>query len=218
MAEIRLRIAEAERRLPAVCLCCGDDAAVTKQKTVTWLPPWTFVVLLTAGPLIFGIVALCVTKRVKLQAPLCERHQYHWLWRTLVITFTLLLLIPIGVGTILLQAEADRAPAGHLIRDLGGIACIASIGYLVAWVIMLMILQHTAVRAKEITDRDLVLQGVSASFVDAMEEWDRERRERRQRAAADEDSDEERLPPSRAARDTGIVDRRRRIEREEDDD
>jgi hypothetical protein len=85
MAVIRLEGRGNEQYdLPEVCMKCGAPAAVRKRKTFSWYPPWVALLLL-AGLLPFIIVALILTKRRTVDAPLCEDHTNHWLWRGLVL-------------------------------------------------------------------------------------------------------------------------------------
>jgi hypothetical protein len=78
------------KNLPDVCLRCGAPATLHKSKTFSWHPPWVYV-LLIAGLLPFAIVAIVLTKRRRVEAPLCEQHKHHWLIRQLLILPTFLL-------------------------------------------------------------------------------------------------------------------------------
>ena len=73
MAELRLNSREANGGLPPVCMRCGDRAHAEKMKLFTWYPPWVNV-LLIFGVLPAAIAAFCLTKRMTVHAPLCERH------------------------------------------------------------------------------------------------------------------------------------------------
>jgi len=86
MAEIRLSLREANGDLPKVCLVCGRDNELVKKKTFAWQPPWVWVALLL-GVLPFAIIALILTKRATVQAPLCKEHRFHWDGRILGIFF-----------------------------------------------------------------------------------------------------------------------------------
>jgi hypothetical protein len=65
MAEIRLDREEADGGLPDICMCCGEEATVTKTKKMSWCPPWVGVLFL-AGLLPYIIVMLIMTKRARL--------------------------------------------------------------------------------------------------------------------------------------------------------
>ena len=221
MAEIRLRIAEAERKLPRVCVCCGDEATLTKPKKMSWHPQWLFVLVLFGliGIIVYAILAATMSKRVLLQTPLCERHRYHWTARSMAIGISFLLLIPVFVGAIVMSFMSDVR--GGWAETLVGPLWLTVLALFVGWLIFMVVVQQTAVRTKEITDREIVLQGVSAEFVEAMADWDRERRERRRREREYEDEDEEEAPApvKKASSATEVQDKtRRRTRRDEDDE
>jgi len=184
---VRLTRREArDGRLPRVCLVCGARASGCKSKVMSWHPPWVYILLL-AGVLPFPIVALVMQKRMRVEAPLCRRHQNHWLVRTLTIVLSLVGGIVIGCGLLMFASQrAGRA-------DNTGLICIgiALLGGL--WLLLVAILSLTAVRPQEITDDSITLTGVSDEFIDAMEEFDEDEID-------DEDDDDRprrrRRPPS----------------------
>jgi uncharacterized membrane protein len=173
--------------------------------------------LMFGGPLIFAIVALIVTKRARVQAPLCEHHRHHWLARSMAAGIGFVLLIPVFIGAIAMTAMSDVR--GGLAETLTAPLWFTLVGLLVGWIVLLVVMQSTAVRAKEITDRELVLQGVSAEFVEAMADRDRERRERRERRRSDYDEDEEApTPAAKAPSPTEVQDKARRKRLADEDD
>ena len=150
--------------LPEVCMQCGAPATLRKSKTFSWFPQWVWVLLFVCNVVIFAIVAMIMTKRRSVQVPLCEEHKNHWVWRQLVVVGSLLGLLAVGVASVaVLDNEGGNDP-------FGGILCAGSLILLVAWVIMAVIVQSTSIRAKEITDRGIVLSGVSPEFIKAYEE------------------------------------------------
>ena len=191
MAQVRLRRYEiTEKLLPPVCLKCGAQAEVTKAKTFSWHPPWVgFLILM--GLLPYAIVAICLTKRMKVYALLCHQHQRHWLWRALYIYLGLVFFLVLGCGGIFLLTSMEQRRGAN--NDFAGFFFLVTLLAFLAWFISVIIVQHLAIRPTEITDRDITLTNVSPYFADAVEE---ERYNRRQ---------EERRP------------RRRRLEREYDD-
>ena len=205
MAEIRLRLREADGRLPMVCMCCGEPATVTKTKKMSWCPPWVGV-LIVAGLLPYAIVASILTKRARVQGPLCEQHKGHWLYRLLILWLTLAVVGFVGLVAIIAVASLPR----HLSDSLGPFICIGSVGLFVVWLIGIIIMQYTAIRPKEITDRDILLTGVCDSFVEAVEDADRAgdvaRRKRRARLEDDYDYDDDEPKPKKARRSDAIHD------------
>jgi hypothetical protein len=154
--------------LPDLCMKCGAPAAVRKQKTFSWFPPWVWILLLVCGLVPFAIVAMILTKRRTISVPLCEQHKNHWMWRTLVVVGGFFALIILGIAAM--SATTDNPRGGD---DLvGGLLCGASLVGLVIWLIAAVILQATSIRASEITDRSMTLTGVSDIFIEAFEqEW-----------------------------------------------
>jgi hypothetical protein len=169
MAEIRLDLQEAEADLPPVCIFCGEPATVVKTKKLLWWPRWTYLLLLV-HPFLWGIVALIVSKRACLQAPFCERHQYHWHNRSLLIW---------GVGLVLVLTAAAGFIAGNVLLDpkfddlLSVVAYVSGMALIFLWIVGIAIVQTTTIRPRVITKTEIVLKGVSEAFVEALQERDR---------------------------------------------
>ena len=194
MARIRLLVREADGELPMVCMRCGEPATVVKTKNMAWCPPWVPVLIL-AGVIVYIIVAIILTKRARLQAPLCDEHKGHWLYRQLIIWGTFLPLLVIGIAAVVGISNAPNQVRNILCPFFG----IGGLVALIAGVVLLAVAQSTAIRPKEITDREILLEGVADEFVQAVEEMDRDRRARRRvrrgRWEDDWESDEEPAPP-----------------------
>jgi hypothetical protein len=170
MASVKLRNPNFyDDALPDVCMKCGAQAVVYKAKTFSWHPGWVYL-LVFVGLLPAVIVALILTKRVRLRVPLCERDRNHWLWRTggLLASFLALVIL----GCLAATALVEQGPRGGRAGDLFGFVCIAVVGGLVAWVIAAAVVSATTIRATEITDRSITLAGVSRAFADAYYEGD----------------------------------------------
>ena len=186
MAEIRLRLREANGGLPDVCMCCGEPSTVLKSKNMSWCPPWVLVLIL-AGLLPYAIVATILTRRATIQAPLCDQHKGHWFKRTMWNVGTFFLFAAICGGMFFLGvALGDNGRQGDTFM---GIACGLSALLGVTWLIILIVAQYTAIRPKEITDKDIPLTNVAKEFVDAVDEQDREDRPRRRRDSRDDGED-----------------------------
>src|SRR5262245_7216706 len=105
MAELTLGTYELNARpLPAVCACCGAPVAVWKPQTFSWYRKWVIVTIL-AGLLVFVILAMVLTKRARMQVPLCEKHRNHFLSRVL--------LTWLGFAGIFVVVLLCAAVAGH---------------------------------------------------------------------------------------------------------
>lgn len=217
MAQVRLDLHEADGHLPPVCMRCGHEASVTKTRDMSWCPPWVGVLIL-AGLLPYVIVAILMTKRARVQVPLCENHKGHWFHRNLFIWGGLLAVGAIGaIGIALLIV----LPRDH--QDMFGPGiCIGGGGLGFVWLISVIIAQSTAIRPKEITDRQIILEGVSADFVEAMDDLDRRRRERLRRRDYDDDDDEDwdedDRPRRKRVESDAIEEDRPRKKRRRDDD
>jgi hypothetical protein len=217
MAEIRLRLREADGELPNVCMCCGEPSTILKTKNMSWHPQWVILMLLIAWPL-YLVLAIVLTKRARVQAPLCDQHKGHWFKRTMLIVGTLLLFIAVSVGAfVLANVLGDRGP-GRRDSDFAGMACLLSAVLGLVWLVILAIAQHTAIRPKEITDKDITLTGLSQAFVEAVQDQDVEDRSRRGRRSRDDDDDDlprKKRKPTVAEEDDEPVSRKKRSSSEE---
>jgi hypothetical protein len=104
MAVVRLFLREAEGPLPNVCMVCGREATLVKRKSFSWNPSWVWVTLLL-GLLPFLIIALILTKRATVEAPLCAEHKYHWAKRTALVLLGLLVVIGVLIVAITLTSQ-----------------------------------------------------------------------------------------------------------------
>jgi hypothetical protein len=206
MAKVRLRRYECDKgRLPQVCMSCGEPSDLEKRKKFAWTPPWVGILIL-AGLLPYIIVASIMTQRCTVYVPLCNQHKSHWLMRGLIGGLSFFGLLLIGVGLFVLVGileQNNKANPGE--GSLFGFACLAVLGLFIAWIVLLYILQQSAIRPTEITDRTITLTHVSEEFIRAVEgmddeeedEWDD--RDRRRRPAA-RDADRRSRPGAPKAR------------------
>jgi hypothetical protein len=192
MADVRLHRDDADGYLPGVCMVCGNDATGTKSKTMSWCPPWVGVLIL-AGVLPYAIVALVLTKRATIQAPFCDRHQGHWFNRNAIMWGSFFLLGLICIGSFILMAALSHGPQKQEDSAILGIVCFGGILLFLAWLITVIICQHTAIRPKEITDTHITLTNVSGGFADAVEDAKAEYRAKRRRRSERWDEEEEEM-------------------------
>src|SRR5262245_4993043 len=172
MAEVRLFIREAEGPLPNLCMVCGREATLVKRKSFSWNPSWVWITLLL-GLLPFLVIALILTKRATVEAPLCAEHKYHWAKRTALVLLGLLVVIGVLIVAISLTSQP-----GHVGRSFVWVwfVCLAC---LLSWVIGAIVASATAIRPTVITDRDITLTRVAPAFVDAIFDADDRREELR---------------------------------------
>lgn len=173
MANLRLHSNESRvTELPDLCMQCGEPAILLKRKQFSWFPPWVWVLLFVCGLLPFAIVAFITTKKRSIEAPLCEAHKNHWLYRQLLVLGSLFGVILVGAVSWVFMLDNDNDFGRGRNNDLGGFLCAGSVLLLILWVIFAVVVQFNSIRAKEITDRDMTLAGVAQEFVRAYEaEW-----------------------------------------------
>lgn len=186
MADIRVELEVAAGRFPEVCARCGEPATTAKWKTMAWYPPWVNILLLV-GVLPAAIVMMILTKRASVKVPFCAGHAWHWINRNLLIAGTFVLFAAIGIISVVVATNVPR----DLEQKIMPVICIGDLVLLVTWLVIIVVAQTTAIRPKEITDKEVVLAGVCNEFVDAVEEADREYRARRIRARRVRDEAEE---------------------------
>lgn len=152
--------------MPMVCARCGAEATVTKSRKFAWHPQWV-VLLILVGLLPYVLVALMLTKRMRVAVPFCDAHKNHWLIRNVVVLGMLGALAPVALGAFFLLA--DRQP-GEPAPPLGGFLCVGSMIGLVVWVIVAVVATSTTIRATEITDESITLTKVSKEFAAAVKD------------------------------------------------
>jgi hypothetical protein len=182
MAIVRMSIPEAaDGFLPETCMKCGARADHWVRKKLIWQPSWVWILLL-GGLLPFLIVALILTKRATLIAPLCTAHRRHWVIRNTLAVVGLIVLIGLGV-LLFLVAHGPRRRADNLTPFL---VILLLVG-IFAWLVALITMRLTSIRPLEITDRDVILQGVAEQFADDFD-------------AGIDDEDDRPPPPKRSRR------------------
>jgi hypothetical protein len=173
MAMVHIERYEAnDRLLPPVCMLCGAPAAVQKRKAFAWHPPWVLALILV-GLLPFAIVAICLTKRMTVYAPLCHDHRNHWTWRAWFLWGGLLFFAVLGVTAIALLTATG--PRQRQLEVIGGLLCAGTAVAGLSWLVAAVILQNVGIHPTQITDRALTLTNVAPAFVEALwAERDRE--------------------------------------------
>jgi hypothetical protein len=158
VAWIELDRDEVERRdLPFTCVKCGRPADAWKSK---WLNP-------NPGRLPPNLL--------QAELPVCRSHRNHWLWRTVFAWAggVLVLLFLAGIAVLI----EGQGPPGW-VNVLGPVWLLSFVG-LILWVPVMIVLYCTAVRCTRLTDRVVVLVGVSPGFVESVKEHRRLARKER---------------------------------------
>jgi hypothetical protein len=191
MAHIRLHVQQADGGLPMVCMRCGEPATIVKTKKMSYYPRWLLVFVLAGAPgiVILVILALILRKRATLQAPLCDRHQGHWTIRTAISWTAAIAVVLVGIASVvlLILLEENAGPRNADIFAL--FLCVGGVIVFVGLLILLAILQNTAIRPDDITRTHILLNGVSDAFVTAVEEAEIERRVRLRQWEVEDEAD-----------------------------
>ncbi len=166
MADVTLTEYECRKGLlPAVCLQCGEPAAVTVKRKFSWYPQW-IIVLVLVNVIVAAIVAAIMTKKMLVEAPMCDQHRNHWSKRTMWILVTLGIAGLIGAAGIAFLADQNGQADGDVI---GGV-CFGGVLALLAWLVVVIVCQSSMIRAKEITEEAITLTKVHPHFADALED------------------------------------------------
>jgi hypothetical protein len=152
---------------------CGAPAAVERTKTFSWHPPWVLALILV-GLLPFVIVALVLTKRMTVHAPMCELHQNHWRWRAWFVWLGFAVLVILGIASVALMAAMENRHGRGIGSTIAGLSCAGVLFAALGWLIAAAIIQMGSIHPTEITDYSITLVKVSPAFAEAS--WDERQR------------------------------------------
>jgi len=193
----------ADGRLPPVCMCCGAPAVLAKDHTFTCHPRWVdfFLLGLLAAwicgiaaflfILVWVIVALATTVRLRVAVPLCHEHRNHWTWRLGYVYAGTGFFAIVGLTAlayVIIQGQKDNVE----VKDLIGFLCVLPAAIGLAWLVSALVVQYGTIKAIEIKDSRITLSRVSPAFRAAMEAVDAQEdeehhRERRKRSSKGEE-------------------------------
>lgn len=181
MPHVRLRLREADGRLPPVCLCCGAPATATEARDLPKLSSTVWLVLFVAGPFLFRAASALASKSVRLQAPLCDRHRNHWTRGTRLIWTSFAVFGGIIAAAFLLAHLLPEDLQAALSPFIG----VAGYLLFLAWLGILCVARDSEIRLIDIDRKELLLGGVSNEFIRAIDAMDREAiaRARKRRAS-----------------------------------
>ena len=188
----------AEGRLPPVCMRCGAPAVLAKDHTFTCHPRWVDFFLLGILAawicgiaafvfiLVWVIVALATTVRLRVAVPLCQKHKNHWTWRLGYVyagTGCFAIVGLTALAYVIIQGQKDNVE----VKDLIGFLCVLPAAIGLAWQMSALVVQYGTIKAIEIKDSRITLSRVSPGFRAAMEAADAQEdevhhRERRMRS------------------------------------
>lgn len=146
--------------LPPVCPVCGVPAATRSPVTFSWVPAWSYVLLL-AGIWPWILVYLIVRREMTVDLAVCERDRYHWVWRKWLLPAGLLLTALILIAPAVLDLDsASSFPTWALV--------VPSTTFLTTLAAAVR-LRLNGVRAVAVTREAVTLAGVAPEFVAAVE-------------------------------------------------
>lgn len=166
MASIKITSYECRKDLlPGICMKCGQPATVRVSHRFAWHPPWVPVLILV-NLLIYAIIAMILTKRMTVNMPMCDEHRTYWRKRALWtwLTFAIVVLGSIsGIGFLQTINPPQR-------DEYFSYVCFGSVIGFVAWIILLVVLQSTAIKPKMITEHSITLVKVHQDFIDQLKQ------------------------------------------------
>jgi sugar lactone lactonase YvrE len=178
MARLRLHRSEVEHDLlPAVCMCCGEPAAVRKTKGFAWDQPGVVSALLIVGLCIWPLlllgllIAMATTHRLQVRVPLCQAHRNYWQSRARFTYGGLAAFLGLGVLLVLAWSVGPKVSPPAWRGALADMLPLLALGTLLAglvWLVTAAILQQQSIRATEITAHGITLIHVSPRFVQAL--------------------------------------------------
>ncbi|OWK37547.1 hypothetical protein FRUB_06667 [Fimbriiglobus ruber] len=163
--------------LPPVCMKCGADAETTARQSFRWHPSWV-IVLIFIGVLIWAIVALILTKRMTVYAPLCAAHSRYFFKGRLAILVLVLGAVAYGIGAGVFGVNVMNGPNSP--DWAPAVLILLIVGFFVG-LVAAAIVSERLIRPAEITNNEIQLVGVSPEFVDAIRDQRRAEREERDR-------------------------------------
>jgi len=187
----------AEGQLPAVCMRCSAPAALTRNHTFACHPKWVDFCLLglLAGllcgalvllvALVWVIIALATTVRMRVPVPLCEKHRNHFAWRLGYLYAGAGTFGAIGLSALAYVIIQGIKKDGEVSELMLGFLCVLPGVVGVGWLMSALVIQYGTIKAIEITDSRITLSRVSPDFRSAVEAADAQEdeahhRERRQ--------------------------------------
>jgi hypothetical protein len=171
---------------------CGAKAVSHQTTTFAWAPQWIGWVLgltIVAGMIcvpVAIILRLVMTKRMRVDVPLCARHQNPWLLSLITMWGGLTVLVVLAVATAVLVALWLNKLLGSSLEALPILTLVATLFYFPVWAVIASIIAQRTIHASLITPEEIRLVSVSRPFADAVyeEEDDAFRRRQSRRAPA----------------------------------
>ena len=165
-----------KNKLPKVCMKCGEPATVQVRRNFFWFPTGAGFVALAATlippmTLLGPLILLTAMKRMVVYAPMCEKHRYHWHRRFawLKVSGGLIALLSLAAMIFFWTQHTTGGPD----KELAVSMCFTCVFLLPAWLLLLIVLMVNVIKPKFITKKDINLVKVHPDFVEAINEWRR---------------------------------------------
>lgn len=146
-------IANHGAQFPPYCVKCGQPAQKWVNKNFSWHNPLLYILLIS--PVIYIIVALIVSKRMRLQVPLCSSH---YTTRRTWLTLGWIMLAGFIPVPIMISALGNGSD------DVVGVAVLIGFAMFIGSLVCLVV-GNALLRTSEITDTEATFRGLSSAFL-----------------------------------------------------
>src|SRR5947209_3877672 len=152
MGRLRLRISDTRAdRLPDACMACGEPSKEYVRKDFSWFPPWIYATI-ALGVLLALILTSVMTKRMRVDIPLCHEHFGHF--RQRVVLYWVLIGIWMISPVVITVMIMGLIGAGVLGEGAGAAICPSIIVVFLAFLAVMVVSKFTAI-PPEITDNSI---------------------------------------------------------------
>jgi hypothetical protein len=170
MAKVKMDFRDLDDyELPDVCMQCGASAEGRKSKQYSWYHPALNLLIFGGLPgwIILAVLSQVLAKRRKVRRPLCAKHINQFPWRTATVLGGFALVVVIAIAAFLVMLSDDRIGRSN---ELAGLICVGTLAIFLVWLLVVVVIQSTAIRPTEITDNSITLTNVSKKFALAYED------------------------------------------------
>src|SRR5947209_10698567 len=141
MAKVTLDLTPTETgQLPRVCMRCGKPATCTQAKVFS---KNSFPSFRQASRPVYSVLPFAAGEflQITVQAPLCDKHKNHWVWRTRAVWLSLA-----GCLTIVLTLLVLLVNLHGQHPNLSGLLCAGVTLIGLGWFVFLAMMEITAIR------------------------------------------------------------------------
>jgi hypothetical protein len=194
MPNLKLDVSEYRKpkKLPCVCVVCGQDAHEFPEKTFTRSPGWLVLLILFGllGIILWIILTQNLKQTAKAFLPLCDEHLKYW--RTRSFFSTLFVVIALGCAfagvTAVVLGTALQAPGGPDFESLGLYGMLAGAAGFVFFLIVSATYNSLGIQPQSIDQYSLTLTKIDPTFIEEVRE---QRRKNKQNVKTGEPLDDD---------------------------